>query len=113
MRGFWTLADYAAYIADFRAIASPLFAGNRWFGIVVDNTEFGVQSAEVSDALIKSINSGRVEKRAPAALIVKGSLSRMQAQRIGAGAHVRIVGTRREALDWMQANAPPGWVRPA
>ena len=113
MIGFWSLDVHAAYEAEAGGMRTRLRDSRRWFGEIVDNRAFPVQSAEVGAALVGSVDSARVAARAPTGLIVSGALSRLQAERIGNAPHLKVVTSRAEAIAWVGRNAPAGWSAPS
>ena len=102
MAGFWSLAVLAAYTSESQRWIAPLKASRRWFALLVDNTRFEVQPADVSDALSETVKRASEGHRAPTALVVRGALSKLQARRIGAAEHVAIFTDFAEARRWIE-----------
>ena len=105
MAGFWTLADVRRFAADLRAIVVPMPESHRGFDMLTDSTDFPVQSREVTDGLAQIIEvTDQMEKPGRRAIVVGSVMSKLQAERVLAGPHVRVFLAETEPQAWLAAS---------
>jgi hypothetical protein len=101
MRGFWTMADVAAFAAAMRAATEPLGPPPQDYDGLCDSRDFPVQNREVSDALGHIDRIGSTMRRGRLAIVVGSTMNKLQAQRTLLSDGVRVFLSMDEAQAWL------------
>ena len=101
LQGFWSGATLMAFAAEMRAEVAALNARGETFAILSDCRRFPVQSLEVATGFERMMQHGGGPFRGPSAIVVASVLSKMQAERIFGGPHVRVFLAVKEAQAWL------------
>lgn len=99
--GFWTVDLVRPFFDEMSRKVDELEAKCGVAGVIVDNTNFPVQSNEVV-ALMSQLSAGELAKRAYRTAIVSSrALSNLQIKRVVGDEKVRIFGTMIDAKAWL------------
>jgi hypothetical protein len=102
MRGFWTMADVAAFAQSMRAATKPLGAPPHSYDGLCDSRDFPVQSGEVSAALGEIDRIGGAMRKGRFAIVVGSAMNKLQAQRTLKGEGIRVFLVLDDALAWLR-----------
>ncbi|WP_374943956.1 hypothetical protein [Sphingomonas sp.] len=102
MRGFWTMADVAAFAGAMRAAIGHLGAPPHRSDGLCDSREFPVQSGPVSAALGEIDRIGSATRQGRFAIVVGSTMNKLQAERTLKGEGVRVFLSMQEAEAWLQ-----------
>jgi hypothetical protein len=105
MRGFWTMADVAAFATALRATVEPLGPPPHRYDGLCDSRDFPVQARDVSDALGMIEQVGRAMHEGRIAIVVGSVTNKLQAQRTLTGDRIRVFLDIDEARTWLAASA--------
>ena len=81
MRGFWSLADVAAFAGGLRVVVKPLGLPPHRFDGLCDSRDFPVQSPAVSSALGAIDRIAATLRRGRVAIVVGSMMNKLQAER--------------------------------
>ena len=101
MRDFWTVETVREFAAASGAFAQETRAKRADYDILVDTTEFPVQSNEVADLLPSITLAGLALTSGRAASVVASHLNKLQADRTQAHPRFRAFLTLEEAEAWL------------
>ena len=100
--GFWSVDDVQRYGAALLAAVGPIPEGSRDFDVLIDATDFPVQTQEVSTALNRIMTVADQMNPTGRKVIVVGSvMNKLQAQRALASPTVRVFLAMGEAEAWL------------
>lgn len=101
VRGFWSAPQVAAFLGALGPAARAFRERHARYAVLVDATDFPVQSAEVGQAFHALLEAGAARTRGRTAVLVTGSLNRFQATRVLAGPNIGVFLDREEADAWL------------
>lgn len=101
MRGFWTMADVAAFAASMRQAITVLGSPPYVYDALCDSRAFPVQSADVGAALGKINDIGKTIRTGRTAIVVGSVINKLQAQRTLIDPDLRVFLTLDEATAWL------------
>jgi hypothetical protein len=102
MRGFWTMADVAAFAAALRAATEHLGAPPHVYDGLCNSSDFPVQNRDVSDALGQIDRIGSAMRRGRFAIVVGSAMNKLQVQRTLLSPDIRAFRSMGEAEAWLK-----------
>lgn len=99
--GFWNLAEFGRYHAEFTALLSRIRSDGRPIKMLFDSRDMPPQSAEVVNAFSKMTSADGMNADGRVAILVSGMLSKLQAQRISDNPLVKSFNDEAEARAWL------------
>ena len=102
MRGFWTMADVAAFGRAMHAMTQQMGAPPHVFDGLCDSRDFPVQNREVSDALGEIDRIGSATRRGRIAIVVGSTMNKLQVQRTLRADGIRVFMSLSDAEAWLQ-----------
>lgn len=107
-QGFWSLADFRAFEAEFLKRHADIRRTHRNYRVVAECRDFPVQSAEVGEAFAVLFGKLMDENRGPYAIVVGSTLNKIQAKRALPQPNVRVFTSPDEAETWVFEASLPG-----
>lgn len=107
-RGFWSLADFRAFEAEFLKRHVAIRRTHRNYRVIAECRDFPVQSAEVGEAFAVLFEKLMDENRGPYAIVVGSTLNKIQAKRALPQPNVRVFTSPDEAMAWVFEGSLPG-----
>jgi hypothetical protein len=101
LSGFWTLEIVNAFQKDAASVVMKYSKRFPNFGILSDSRELALMSTEVSEAFGEGSREFARQHRGRFAIIVKSSLSKMQAKRVTGDQEPRLFTEVGEAREWL------------
>ena len=102
MRGFWSLADVAAFAAAMRTATAQLGPPPQRYDGLCDSRDFPVQTREVSDALGEIDRIGAAMRRGHFAIVVASTMNKLQVQRTLLSDGIRVFFAMEDAEAWLR-----------
>ncbi len=103
VRGFWPANVLPNYSAALRRNVEALAPHGGCKRILVDMSDYPIQSQDVAEAHSRIIRHGRTEMRAVIAIVMTSVLSRLQAKRIANVAGNELFDDEVTARAWLEA----------
>lgn len=101
VRGFWSVAMLPDYVAELLRQVAALKAGGGCDRVLVDMSDFPIQSRDIADAHCRYILHSRTETGASTAIITNGVFSRLQAKRMAHVAGHELFEEEASARSWL------------
>ncbi len=99
--GFWSMDVLPAYVAELRRQTDALAAVGGCRRILVDMTDYPIQSQEVAEAHAQIIGYAKRKLGAPTAVIMPNALSKLQAKRMANLAGRELFDDAASARAWL------------
>ena len=103
VHGFWTLDTMRAYVAELSGKARALEERGGRRRILVDMSDYPIQSQAIAEAHASIINHGKTEMGAVTAVVMKSALSKLQAKRMARLAGHELFDDEPAAREWLLA----------
>lgn len=103
VHGFWTLDTMRAYVAELGGKARALREAGGCHRILVDMSDYPIQSQAIAEAHASIINHGKTELGAVTAVVMKSALSKLQAKRMAKLAGHELFDDEPAAREWLLA----------
>jgi hypothetical protein len=101
MRGFWDIATFKAFSAEFLSALHSLHRQGGCDAAIVDGREFAVQSREVLDGFSAMMRDAGPFLAKRTASLISGQLNKMQADHVAESMTRRTFTTREAAEAWL------------
>lgn len=101
--GFWTAAVMGDYLAELRRNVDALAAHGGCARILVDMSEYPIQSQPIAQGHARIIQHGKTEMKARTAVVMTSALSRLQAIRVARLAGHELFDDEASARRWLLA----------
>ncbi|KQN26691.1 hypothetical protein ASE86_11550 [Sphingomonas sp. Leaf33] len=101
VRGFWSAAMLPGYIAELLRQIAVLDTGQGCDRVLVDMTDYPIQSREIAEAHCRFIVHGRTHVGAATAIVMRSVLSRLQAKRMANIAGHELFDDEPAARAWL------------
>ena len=102
-QGFWSMADFQAFHAQFSAHHERLMRTHGRYRILSDCENFPVQSAEVAEGFRTRFMRFLAENPGRCAIVAGSVLNKLQARLVLPQSQVRTFLHRAQALAWLMA----------
>ncbi|HEY1124466.1 MAG TPA: hypothetical protein VGE65_02445 [Sphingobium sp.] len=104
LTGFWSMETFERYRLEFQDRVRQIHARAGLCKIFIDTSEFPIQSSDVAAGFRDLVDGQQHRKNMLVAIVLPGSLAKLQAERAVGAPHVRFFfGEPVEALDWLRA----------
>lgn len=102
--GFWTEQTMADYFAHLRKQSSALRSAGGCSRILVDMTDYPIQSQVIADGHHAALKFAGETVGARAAVVMKSGLSRLQAARVTKSSGHRLFDDIASATEWLMSD---------
>jgi hypothetical protein len=103
VHGFWTPDTMRAYLTELGAKASALGSIGGCRRILVDMSDYPIQSQAIAEGHARIIAHGKTEMRAKTAVVMTSALSKLQAKRMARLAGQELFDDEPAARHWLLA----------
>jgi len=101
LAGFWTPETMKAYQAEVRRKASALHRAGGCERILVDMSDYPIQSAEIAEGHASALRHAADTLCAKAAIVMTSALSKLQASRVATSTGHRFFTDETLAFAWL------------
>lgn len=105
VRGFWTGNTMATYRSEVGQQASTLRQAGGCKRILVDMSNYPIQSRAIADGHAAALRFARETLGARAAIVMTSALSKLQATRVATSSGHRIFSDSVTAMSWLMSDA--------